>query len=142
MAFNCPECGEVVSQTAASCKHCGVDLTEVAPPPPAPPNDAVKYITIVGIILTVCLVLYFVTTGMTTSQKCNECKGRKVIVCTNCKDGPPRCTGCKGTGKDQGTFSTCGRCNGTGSSARCEACKGEPKKTCKVCGGTGEIPND
>jgi hypothetical protein len=137
MALTCPACDEAVRRTDVECPSCGTELNPVAPPPKAPVSDSSKYLMIVGGLLVGVLILVFMASGMGGST-CGECKGKKYVVCLNCKGGEAKCIYCKGNGFDQQTQSTCLKCNGTGKAGVCEKCHGNPKKTCPSCNGTGE----
>jgi len=136
MALTCPACEEAVRRTDVECPSCGTELNPVAPPPKAPVSDSSKYAMIVGGVLVAALILIFMASGMGGST-CGECKGRKYVVCQNCKGGQAKCIYCKGTGVDQQTQSTCAKCNGTGTEGTCAKCRGNAKKSCPSCDGTG-----
>jgi len=138
---DCPECGKPVSETAPSCKHCGAEFGDAAPPPPRRQEmgDSAKYMIIIGSIVAIVAVVLLVASGMGGTKHCGDCKGKGTLICTNCREGTPKCGGCKGSGKDPQTFSTCATCNGSGAASVCPKCKGEPKRKCPSCGGSGQI---
>jgi hypothetical protein len=132
----CPECGKPVDLKDEACKSCGFELEEAPPPPPKPKSDAAQYGIIIGIIVAIAVVLLIFSSAM-GSTTCKDCKGKGFVKCLNCKDGRNRCIVCKGSGADPQTQSTCMHCGGKGVTPECERCKGQPKKPCPSCGGTG-----
>lgn len=135
----CPECDAPVAVNARSCKACG--LGEGEPPPYAkvgpPRSDGASYGIIIGVIVGIIVVVLFLASFM-GGTTCGECKGKKVVVCGNCRDGVAKCVLCKGTGSDPQTFSTCMQCQGRGTASTCAKCKGDPKRACPTCGGKGQ----
>ena len=141
MALTCPACDEAVKRTDVECPGCGTELNPVAPPPKAPVSDSSKYMMIVGGILVAVLILVFMASGMGSSP-CGECKGKKYVTCKNCTGGNAKCIYCKGRGYDEQTQSTCLKCQpaGSGQAGVCEKCRGNPRKACPTCDGTGISP--
>ncbi len=141
MASSCPACGEDVSATALSCKHCGAEFEPAvaAKKKPRDMGDGAKYGIIIGGLLIAVVVIVGIASGMGGSKTCPDCRGRKTIVCTNCKDGRPKCSGCKGTGRDPQTYSTCQRCSGKGDAAACPKCQGKERWSCTTCSGSGSL---
>jgi hypothetical protein len=138
MALSCPACDEAVRRSDVECPSCGTELNPVTAPPPAPTSDSTKYMIIVGSLVIGAAILIFISSGMGTSS-CGECKGKGVSICQNCKGGSIKCGMCKGNGSDPQTFSTCARCNGSGTSSVCTVCKGNSKRTCGTCQGVGTV---
>ncbi len=134
--MNCPDCQAEIKGRPAACPECGIELRAPAPRPQQ--SDAVKYIVIAVSIIAVLAVLGFVASNMGDSP-CPECKGKRVILCENCKDGTNRCLQCKGGGFDLGTQSTCSVCMGKKVTTTCMKCKGTPSKQCRTCEGTGQV---
>lgn len=135
----CPECDAPVAHDARSCKNCG--LGEGEPPPYAriapARSDGASYGMVIGIGAAIIVGVLILTALFTGGADCRECKGKKVVVCWNCKDGIAKCALCKGSGADPQSFAKCMTCQGTGKVTPCPKCHGNPKKTCPTCGGKG-----
>ena len=134
--MNCPDCQAEIQGRPEQCPECGIELR--APAPPRKQSDAAKYAIIAVSVLVVLGVLAFVASNMGGST-CKECKGKGYTLCMNCKDGVNKCLSCKGTGSDLQTFSTCQACNGKRVTPVCQRCKGQPKKSCPTCQGSGQV---
>jgi hypothetical protein len=70
---------------------------------------------------------------------CTACNGQKMVVCPVCHGVTPKCEVCKGEGKR-----SCLLCRGTGTiqasgqvGQKCPDCGGSGKKTCNICNGKG-----
>jgi len=140
MSAPCPACGAAMAAADAACPSCGEPRRARA----AAPNktqDVFQYVKLVGILIAIVAVV-LVVSGMMggTPGKCIDCRGKKVVACTNCKDGRNLCKNCKGAGHDLQTFSTCPDCNGKQVTASCWKCGGRPPKACPTCKGTGVQP--
>jgi hypothetical protein len=135
----CPECGAEAKRGAKACEACGAELGPKRPPPPQEASDTAKYAAIIGALVVIIAIVLFVAGGMGGSKHCQDCRGKGTIVCANCRTGTPKCVACKGSGKDQQTFSTCGRCGGKGEEASCSKCRGTPRTKCVSCGGDGVL---
>ena len=142
MASSCPQCGNLVSSAATTCKQCGSELAERPPLElkGAKGDDAVKYMIIIGSLLGAVLIFWLLASGMGMTEKCPDCRGKGQVVCSNCRDGRAKCLSCKGQGRDPQTFSTCQTCNGKGEAATCPKCKDQPRKRCPTCAGSGSVP--
>ena len=142
MSMSCASCGAAMASADPACPSCG--QARPGPRRAAPKSDdALQYVKIIG-ILVVAIVAVLIVAGMMGpgSKPCGECNGKKVIVCSNCADGQPKCIPCKGSGLDLGTHSTCSDCGGKGTAASCNnpKCRGKKKWTCPTCTGTGIHP--
>jgi hypothetical protein len=136
----CASCGAAMATSDPACPSCG--QAKAAPVRrAATSDDAFQYVKIIGILVVVVAVVLIVASMMGPgAQVCGDCHGKKVMVCENCADGVNRCYDCKGTGVDRGTFSTCLKCSGKGSTPSCWKCGGKSKWNCKTCKGTGLKP--
>ena len=140
MSAPCPACGAAMAAADPACPSCGAPRRAQARVSNST-QDVFQYVKIVGILIVIVAVVLVVSGMMGSSTgTCEDCKGKKVIACTNCKDGLNLCRNCNGEGHDPQTFSTCATCNGKKVTASCWKCGGRPPKTCQTCKGTGIQP--
>ncbi|HZN62724.1 MAG TPA: hypothetical protein VFC90_10010 [Planctomycetota bacterium] len=140
MSVPCASCGAAMAASDPVCPSCG--QAKAAPRArAATSDDALQYVKIIGILVVVVAVVLMVASLMGPgAQPCGDCGGRKFTICDNCADGVNKCRPCSGSGLDPGTFSTCLKCSGKGSTPSCLKCGGNPKKNCRTCKGTGLKP--
>ena len=140
MSLPCPSCGAAMAASDPACPSCG-QAKSFSRPKAASSDDVLQYVKLVGILVVVVVVVVIIAGMMGPgAQACTDCRGRKVTICDNCADGVNKCSYCKGSGVDPGTFSTCLKCSGKGGTPACWKCGGRPKTACPTCKGTGLKP--